>query len=1116
VRKAVPILLLAAVCAKAQAVAEAPARLLWQIGQAGGNPAEFAATLDKGRRFLRDAFFVIGRSDAARDWPRIHPGPRDEWAGGRQHSFTVLFAVKDNPLRGSCRLRFKLAGAHPQSPPWLVMAVNGEEFFKKKIGREQGENSRPAAPGGIKEIEFDIPFAAALLKSGANEITLTTVDGGWMLYNSISLEAPATVEPSKVADTVVTSITSYPGLIERNGKAMQAIQVSFFHFGKSVQALISLDGKPVKHFELRSGRQVGEVLVPAVEHKGQVAVTVETDGKPLATQTITLEPVRKVTVYILPHSHTDIGFTEIQTAIASKQVTNLIDGIRYARKTASYPAGARFVWNVEVLWAADLYLNRLSASQHAEFFDAVKRGQVALNGMYLNELTGLCRPEELMHLFRYSTKLSAQCGVSINSAMISDVPGYTWGTVSAMAQAGIKYFSVAPNWFDRIGDIQARWQNKAFYWLSPSGKEKVLVWLPYNGYGLANRTLRLTPPFVRRYLAWLETNRYPYDITYLRWCGHGDNGVPDPAICEFVKNWNGKYAWPKFIISSTSEAFRAFEERHGPSLPVMKGDWTPYWEDGAGSSARETALNRASSDALVQAQALWAMLNPSSFPADAFERAWKNILLYSEHTWGASSSITDPESAKTKEQWAIKQGYALDGYKQSTGALLPRALALAGSSTPRAAFDVWNTTSWERSELVALETSEGDRVLDDRGELLPSQRTGGSLMVMAKDVPPFAARRLTVSKGDPSQPESVTASNAILDNGIVRVRADEKTGGIVELSAKGIDGNFADTTPGEALNDFLYLVGSDATKLQRNGPVRISVGDKGPLVASLLIESDAPGCRKLTRELRLAAGCDYVEVINTVDKRRIEAANYRAPTAKESVNFAFPFHVPSGEMLIDIPLGAFRPETDQIPSACKNWLTVGRWADVSNPEFGVTWVTLDAPLIELGGITATMLNSQRNPAVWRHKIEPTQKLYSWVMNNHWGTNYRAYQEGPVRFRYVLRPHRRFSPAEAARLAAGFGQPLLVRPATTTPVPAESRLSLSSPEVLVTGLKPSDDGRALVVRLFGASGKDETTRITWSDPKPKELWLSDTSERPLRRVEGTIHVPAWGVVTLRAW
>ena len=73
------------------------------------------------------------------------------------------------------------------------------------------------------------------------------------------------------------------------------------------------------------------------------------------------------------------------------------------------------------------------------------------------------------------------------------------------------------------------------------------------------------------------------------------------------------------MISSTSEAFRAFEKRYGDKLPQVRGDWTPYWEDGAGSSAAETAMNRASSERLAQAETLWAMLNPSAYPKTAFD-----------------------------------------------------------------------------------------------------------------------------------------------------------------------------------------------------------------------------------------------------------------------------------------------------------------------------------------------------------------------------------------------------------------------------------------------------------------------------------------------------------------
>jgi hypothetical protein len=76
---------------------------------------------------------------------------------------------------------------------------------------------------------------------------------------------------------------------------------------------------------------------------------------------------------------------------------------------------------------------------------------------------------------------------------------------------------------------------------------------------------------------------------YVRWSGHGDNAIPDPAICEFVRDWNARYTWPHFVICGTSEAFRAFEQRYGDRLPLVRGDWTL----GGRPSSVETAMNRA-------------------------------------------------------------------------------------------------------------------------------------------------------------------------------------------------------------------------------------------------------------------------------------------------------------------------------------------------------------------------------------------------------------------------------------------------------------------------------------------------------------------------------------------
>ena len=219
-------------------------------------------------------------------------------------------------------------------------------------------------------------------------------------------------------------------------------------------------------------------------------------------------------------------------------------------------------------------------------------------------------------------------------------------------------------------------------------------------------------------------------------------------------------------------------------------------------------------------------------------------------------------------------------------------------------------------------------------------------------------------------------------------------------------------------------------------------------------------------------------------------------------------------MLLDLPLGVIEPEADQMPSACKNWFTAGRFADVSSADRGITWVTLDAPLVQVGGITATLLNSQSDPDVWRARVEPTQALYAWVMNNHWGTNYRAYQEGRVKFRFVLRPHGALDLAEASRLAIGFSHKLIALPARGDPPSGEPLLTVEPADVLVAALKPSDDGAALIVRLFGASGAARSATLTWRSP-PKALSLSSTAEERGAEVRGPVTVPGYGLVTLRA-
>jgi hypothetical protein len=1090
--------------------------LLWQIGKPDHDNREFALAPKGYGQFRDDGFFVVGKSDPKRDWPYVHPGPHDDWAGARQHTFAIVFGLKSAAVPGECVLRVDLLDTHSRSPGELRVTVNGKEF-RQKMPAGAGDASIFGEPAKGRKHKFDLRFPANLLKAGANEITLTTRGGSWVLYDWLGLEAPPGLELADVSGTVVGAMDSAPVLVERNGRLMQTVNVAIRHFGDPTQARVRVEGVSPMAVTLNQGPTSVEVAVPAVEAEKAVAVTVEAGGSTLASRSVTLKPVRKWVVYLLPHSHVDIGYTHVQTDVERAQWKYLEMAMDTARKTAGNPPGSRFKWNVEVLWAVDGYLRQATPEKRKAFFDAVKAGQVGLDALYGNMLTGLCSPEELLRVTALARKLGLESGVPVESAMITDVPGYTWGLVPAFAHSGVKYFSIGPNGGDRIGHTAAAWGDKPFWWLGPNAKDKVLVWMTGTGY----YRVFSSGANLLNYLGRLEEKGYPYDFVQVRHC-LGDNGAPDVNFADTVKKWNDAHAYPRLVIATTAEMFRDFEQRYGDKIPTAQGDFTPYWEDGAASSARETAMNRATADRLVQAEALFALANPAAYPAEDFYQAWRNVILYNEHTWGAHNSISQPDHPFVKSQWAIKRQFAVDADARSRK-LLAAANAARGKapevSNERQAFDVINTTGSAYPYALVTVPKElstaGDRVSytsTNQGSGISQRLTTGEL-IFRPCLGSYYTHRWHVSAGAPTEVRerfpaakaqglTLSASNSAVARWLT-LRLDEKTGGIASLIYDGRE--LVDPKAATALNDYFYLPGSDLKKLERNGPVKISVKEKGPLVASLLVESDAPGCHKLTREYRLHALRNYIEIINTVDKKAVRA--------KEGVHFGFGFHVPGGTVRMDVPWAVVRPEADQIPGACKNWFTVQRWVDISNDDYGVTWLTPDAPLVQVGGITANLIGSLSNPRAWMDQIEPSTTLYSWAMNNHWHTNYRAEQDGPTVFRYFIVPHTAKPLEHAARLAVELTQPPLVLPARGDAPRFSPLASVSGAQV--TALKPSEDGQARIIRLFNPTAQATTARFNWNKPEPKTVWLSDASERPLRPLTVPMEVPAWGIVTVRA-
>ncbi|HTQ09233.1 MAG TPA: polysaccharide lyase family protein, partial [Fimbriimonadaceae bacterium] len=1062
---------------------------IWQIGNFDGTDTEFALAPGNYAAYRYDAAYVVGRSKPA-DWPYVLPGPEDPWAGSREHRASVFFGLK-GVLRTSVPLTPSLSrnepsakrmvfvcdfvDSHYASPPRLALWVNGKKVASWQAPAGAGDASVFGHPEQGRHSEWSADVPESDLRNGLNELEIRDEQGSWVLFDALRLEGPATVNAEAVnPDLAVEPLDEDQIVLKTPEGPRQPIQLEVTNFGKPGQ--LSISGGVAWRGQVASGAQVVSVQIPPVKKPAQVNLRLDLGGV-VTRQAVEIQPVRPWTVYLLPHSHVDIGYTDYQPVVEAMHRRNLFDAISVAKEFANYPPESRYRFNMEATWILDNLLRDGSKEELSEVANAFRTGTFDCSGDFCNVLTGLMRPEELMRSYGYSDRLRRWLGVDLTTATQTDVPGVTWGAVEAMSQAGIKNLVLMPNPSDRIGGVLRAWQDKPFWWVSPSGKAKVFVWEPAS-YGVAHglrhfngdrtnifRTPDPTKNFIEGYvfprLKELAGENYPYDCIAFPWSGT-DNFPVDADVAPAARHWNETYVTPHVVVSTVSSACSAFLAKYRTKIPVERGDFTPYWEDGAGSSARETAMNRASADRLVQAEALAAMTRPASYDDKAFWEAWRNVILYSEHTWGAYNSVSEPDSDFAKKQWAYKQNFAVEADR------LSRELLQASRPPASDAFAVINTTSWPRTDLVtipAAESEAGDRVVDEHGKPIPSQRLkDGGLAVLAENVPAFGSIRLRVVAGKAYVRQTASATPGGLASPYWSIRIAQGTNRVDRLTSAISKLNIASGP----IDQYLYLPGADLRNLKQATVKKVEVIEPGPLVARIRITSDAPGAHSLTQDIQVVAGLDRVDFTNVVDKIAIRD--------KEAVHFGFPFAVPGGQLRIQDSWAIVRPDLDQIPGSNKNWFTSQYFADVSNSRYGVTWASLDAPLMEVGGITARMLDGGFKSNQWIQHLGETQTIYSWALNNHWYTNYCADQSGPLTFRFSIRAHRAYDPAEAYRFGAGLAQPLLVGQSPDTQYP-NTLLKVSDPHVVATALKPSEDEKALIVRLWNVGDKPARVKLT---------------------------------------
>ncbi|MDR1202408.1 MAG: glycosyl hydrolase family 38 [Tannerellaceae bacterium] len=812
---------------------------------------------------------------------------------------------------------------------------------------------------------------------------------------------------------------------------------------------------------------------------------------------------RKWELYFLPHSHQDIGYTHRQKEVMERQWDNLENAILLAEKTKNYPKEARFRWNTEATWSLYGYLQKYKGTKKAEDIKhAIKEEYIGVDAPLGSILTGISKQEELMHIFDDAQEIEKELNMEFTTAMFSDVPGAVWGMTSAFSQNKIKYFSSAPNYVptyplggSRVGHLHRIWGDKPFYWVSPSGKDKVLHWATGTGYSLFHGWIfdklsvcGLEPiwPILER----MEIYEYPYPLTYMRYTIHGDNGPPDYDMPDVIRAWNEKYEYPRFHISTTKEVFEEFEKRYGDAIPAYSGDLSPLWEDGAASTANELTMNRSASERLNQAEILWSVMGGKPYPQEMLKEGWKYAILFSEHTWGASNSFYDPDSDFTKDLWAEKRSYAVAA--DSIADLLIANSIEDKKNINGDYIHVINTNSWIRTDLVTFESGKDLNycvLVDEKGNSVPLQQLrNGKWAFVARDVMPLSSKVFKIEKSKNPGNMPFYVANDSVSNGLVSVKINATDGTITNLNFGADHYNYVS---GKGLNGYIHAGKNLQNLVWDVKNVKLSVVEQGPVMVTLKVASDAEGCNSLVREITLVKDLERVDIRNIVDKKDIRDF--------ENLRFYFQFNIPNSETNIDLGWASMFPERQQLRGVNKNFYNVLNQVGVMNTNRGIMLAMPDAPFIELENMTAeTWRTETPGRTDWQLTSTPSSgMIYSWIMNNSWTTNYKASQPGISEFYYSISLFDPNKLAESKRKGVEAAQKMIVYPSFRNDVLQAPFEIAGTNQVVVSTIREVEGG--LLIRLFNQADATTHFLMDWKKFQNSKKYICDNKGMAEREI-----------------
>ena len=677
-------------------------------------------------------------------------------------------------------------------------------------------------------------------------------------------------------------------------------------------------------------------------------------------------------------------------------------------------------------------------------------------------------------------------GVNVRIGWNPDSFGYTWQLPQIYKRSGIDYFVTQKMTWNDTNQLPF----KLFWWESPDGS-KVLTYFPHDYVNTDTNPVRLANDFLN------ARKQAPGLTEMLDLYGIGDHGGgPTRAILDEAVHWTpSDQVAPKMKFSTAQGFFSSVETKIAPtsktwdyesiakgytpptpvegqiSIPTWKSELYFEYHRGVMTTQANHKRNMRESEIWTlnaEKFASLAWLQGKSYPGSELTEAWKKITFNQFHDLAAGSGIgviyKDAQSDYDQVHWATNE-ISQSALKTLTADVNTQV----ASGVPVA---VYNPLAWARSGEVEFEvqfptkSADGATVLDAANHVVPSKvvesntRTNTyKLKAELKDVPSLGYAVLHVVPGTKPFQSDLKADGLTLENSLIKVLVDGKTGCITSLYDKrskfetlapGACGNQLQTfkdlpkdydawniDPG-TLDHFTAVDKADSVELI----------EKGPMQASIRITKTLENS-KVIQDLVLATGSDQVKVVNDIDWHETHIL----------LKAAYPLAATSNKATYEVPYGSIERTTLRTNTWEQAQFEVPamRWADLGDGAHGFSLLNESKYGYDAKD-NVLRISLLRSPISPDPEADRGHHHFTYVLYPHTGDWKQALT---VRRGYELNYK-----LQAMQVAAHGGT-----------LPADySYVSVKPENVVLTALKKAEDENALIFRFYEWAGKDSNIEI----------------------------------------